>query len=343
MARNHGHLTRQEKKIIRQKRRALRKDLKKRGIRSKKEFETMAQQMGLVYGVREGLLGPLWWFLDLLGDYWLAVLLALLAALFVTVYGYSVLEHKKEDFTIALSGDLQRVGFDLSETEDFKDPKVRLTSDVLKETNCVSIAELPTDLDNYEGNHNGVNYMAYTFWIRNHGEETVNYDWHVVLNEVTNNVDQAMWIMIYDEGKQTIYAKAPEGADAEKLAGYADYPFYDQAANPQTQYYTSGSGAKGIATTPYVSDREVSKGTVKKFKPGEKHKYTIVMWMEGDDPDCNNSTLGGKALYAFKFAVSGDEKGVFDDIVNTEEDYIKDTKKKEKENPLSRFFKNLGK
>jgi len=336
-------LSRKEKKEIRIKRRALRKDLKKRGIRSRKEFEIIAQQMGLVYGARKGLLGALWWLLDLLGDWWIAALVALLAALALLTYGYSYMKHKKDDFTIALSGDLQKIGFDLSNTEDFANPQVRLTADAAKEVNAMSVSTLPTDLDNYGGSHNGNYYMAYTFWIRNHGEETVDYDWHVVLNEVTNNVDQALWIMIYDEGKQTIYAKAPEGATAEKLSGYSEYPLYDQAASPDTQYYTNGSGQKGIATTPYISDREAAAGSVTTFKPGDKHKYTVVMWMEGDDPDCTNDTLGGKAYYAFKFAVAGDEKGVFDDIINNKEDYIKETKEKENSNPLANLLKRFKK
>lgn len=337
MARNHGRLSAKEKKEIRQKRRALRKDLKKRGIKSRREFETIAQQMGLVYGNRRGLMGFFWWLSDLFGGKLLAVLLGFLVALMVLMYGYAVMTNKKEDYTIALSGDLNRIGLDLSETADFKDPQVRLKSTVMQEANAMSVSALPTDLDNYEGSHNGNYYMAYTFWIRNNGEETVDYDWHLVLNEVTNNVDQTLWVMIYDEGKQTIYAKAPEGAAAEKLSGYSEWPLYDQAASPDTQYYTSGSGQKGIATTPYTADREVATGTVKDFKPKDTHKYTVVMWIEGDDPECTNDTLGGKALYAFKFAVAGDTEGVFDDIVNNDDDYIKDTADKQNQgsgNPL---------
>ena len=27
-------------------------------------------------------------------------------------------------------------------------------------------------------------------------------------------------------------------------------------------------------------------------QPGEVHKYTIVVWLEGDDPDCTNDLIG---------------------------------------------------
>ena len=32
----------------------------------------------------------------------------------------------------------------------------------------------------------------------------------------------------------------------------------------------------------------------KSFKPNAKDRYTIVVWIEGDDPDCKNELLGGE-------------------------------------------------
>ena len=31
-----------------------------------------------------------------------------------------------------------------------------------------------------------------------------------------------------------------------------------------------------------------------KFKPNDKDRYTVVVWIEGDDPDCTNDLLGGE-------------------------------------------------
>jgi len=30
------------------------------------------------------------------------------------------------------------------------------------------------------------------------------------------------------------------------------------------------------------------------FKPGDRDKFTIVIWLEGDDPDCVDSIIGGE-------------------------------------------------
>ena len=337
----HGHLTRKEKKEIRIKRRLLKKDLKRRKIYTRKEFEIIAQQMGLTYGTQSVLMGPFLWLLDTIGGTALGWAVAALAAAMLLTYGYAKMTKEKDDYTITLSGDLARIGFDLSETEDFKNPQVRLTAQKLEKANAMSIQDLPEDLDQSEGNHSGENYFAYTFWIRNHGQETVDYDWHVVLNSVTKNLDEALWIMIYDEGKQVVYARAPEGMKSEHLSGYKTYPHYDTAADPDTQYYVSAGGKKGISTTPYVEDREVARGTVKTFEPEEKHKYTFVMWVEGDDPECTNDRIGGDVSYAFKFAVAGDEKGIFDDIKYEEEDYGEDVSNRLNENPILNRLKGI--
>ena len=34
-------------------------------------------------------------------------------------------------------------------------------------------------------------------------------------------------------------------------------------------------------------------GSQTNVAPGEMHKYTVVIWLEGDDPDCTNDLIGG--------------------------------------------------
>ena len=33
---------------------------------------------------------------------------------------------------------------------------------------------------------------------------------------------------------------------------------------------------------------------VENFKPGDINKYTVVVWIEGTDPDCTDNILGGE-------------------------------------------------
>ena len=32
----------------------------------------------------------------------------------------------------------------------------------------------------------------------------------------------------------------------------------------------------------------------KDFKPGDVHKYTVVIWIEGNDPQCDDDIIGGE-------------------------------------------------
>ena len=37
-----------------------------------------------------------------------------------------------------------------------------------------------------------------------------------------------------------------------------------------------------------------------KISPGEKDKYTVVIWLEGDDPDCIDDIIGGEIKMEMK-------------------------------------------
>lgn len=315
----HKHTTLKERRIIHKKRRQLRKDLKRRGFKDRESFEITAQEMGLVYS-DGGLLWPFWGLVRWLGGS--ALLWAALAALMLALigYGYSKMFVDRSDFTIRVSGGLMRKGFQLCDTEDFEDPQVRILADTAWNCNAMSIQDLPRDLDQAEGAHNGDTYFAYTFWVRNAGEEPLDYEWYMRLNQSTQNVESALWIMIYDEGRQTVYTAYTPDGQPEHLSGYAEYPFRDSAADPDTQYYLSAAGKPGIRPTAYDPTAEshwVTSGIQETFQPLEKHRYTVVMWLEGDDPECTNALLGAETMFDFNFRVVGEEDdGIFGDVMD---------------------------
>ena len=128
----------------------------------------------------------------------------------------------------------------------------------------ISYKWLPDDLDNYDGSHNGDNYIAYTFYVENLGEETSNYWSELIIDDSINGVDEAVRIRIYRNGVETTYAKIGKNGQPEPN------------------------------TIAFESDKIVVTDQVKKFGPGDKNKYTIVIWLEGNDPECNDNILGGE-------------------------------------------------
>lgn len=130
----------------------------------------------------------------------------------------------------------------------------------------ISINWLPANIDNEaEGSHNGDNYIAYTFFLENQGEETINYWYTVFIDDVIKNVDEAIRVIIYKNGEKTVYAKI----------------------NSDTNEPEKG-------TVPFHDEEIIAVEKQEKFKPGNIDKFTIVVFLEGDDPDCINQILGGE-------------------------------------------------
>ena len=130
----------------------------------------------------------------------------------------------------------------------------------------ISIRWLPENIDKEgTGAHNGDNYIAYTFYVINAGKEKVHYWYEIDVDDTILNVDEAIRIMIIRNGKETVYAKK------SKKTGKAE---------DGTKKFVS----KSIAVLEQRKD----------FKPNQKDRYTVVVWLEGDDAECKNDLLGGE-------------------------------------------------
>ena len=128
-----------------------------------------------------------------------------------------------------------------------------------------------------DGSHNGPNYIAYSFYVENQGTEVLNYWYEIVIDNMIKNVDDAVRIKIYRNGTPTVYAKR----------------------NPLDNQPEEG-------TTPFKDDVESKERViileqVKDFKPGDLDRYTVVVWLEGDDPDCVDAIIGGELKMHMKF------------------------------------------
>ena len=45
----------------------------------------------------------------------------------------------------------------------------------------------------------------------------------------------------------------------------------------------------------------VTTGTLTDYNPGDKTKFTIVIWLEGDDPECVDRVIDGMATVEMSF------------------------------------------
>lgn len=193
----------------------------------------------------------------------LLILLIFLIMLYFTlsiVYGAG-------KFTVILDRNLNwDKGIVIYENLQNKTVSRRLEASTLDTMDNISIAWLPENIDTEaEGGHNGDNYIAYTFYIENEGEDTINYWYSILIDDVILNVDEAIRVMVYLNGEETVYAK---------LNGFTEEPELD--------------------TKAFYSKDTVMLESRQDFSPGEVDRFTVVIWIEGDDPDCTNALLGGE-------------------------------------------------
>ena len=193
----------------------------------------------------------------------LLLLLMIISVIYLTIY----VVYQNGSFTVTLDDNLSnRKNVFLSVDGNVKDKNRRLAAKTIDYMDNISIKWLPDTLDTEGvGAHNGNNYIAYTFYVVNGGNEKVHYWFEMDIDDTIRRVDEAVRVMIYKNGNPVVYAKK----------------------SPKT-------GKAEPDTTPFVSKSIAILEQRKDFKPKEKDRYTVVVWIEGDDPECNNDLLGGE-------------------------------------------------
>ena len=182
------------------------------------------------------------------------------------LYGVSALYKKTGSFTVSVDKyEMTKYGLSLSESREMTHKTSHLNANINEHMTNIASESLPLDLDMIDGEHNGENHIAYTFYVQNAGEVAVSYEYKVVFADVSNGIEDAIRIRLYVNGTPTTYAKTA----------------------------SDGSGAEPGTKEFYASTVAVL-GRVDDFAPEEITKFTIAVWIEGSDPDCVDRLIGGK-------------------------------------------------
>ena len=207
----------------------------------------------------------------------LSILLALLVTFTGVVYIAAVLYEQTGSFTISIDKhEMYKYGLSLSETRDMTKPTTTLNAKIAEKMTNISGDTIDANVDMIDGEHNGRDYIAYTFYVQNAGEAEVAYDYEIRMSGVTNGLDEAIRIRLYVDGGEPVdYAKTK----------------------------SDGSGAEP-GTTEFHSATTVLLDRVDGFEPGDVTKFTVVIWIEGNDPDCIDWLIGGKMRLDMQISVA---------------------------------------
>ncbi len=207
-------------------------------------------------------------------------------ALLVIVYVISLLFNKYGSFTIKIKDYNDRnYALSLSENEKFVNPVTVLNAKAAKNITNIDGNTLPSNLNDVNGEHNGKNYVAYTFYVKNSGTLEFAYDYKLVISKMTSGLDSAVRVRLY---YTPFYFRAEENV-YDYGGSFVEY----------AKAKTGGNGAPEVdpenrVMTNFLSSGVVTAGTVEAFKPGDISKITVVIWIEGNDPDCTDDLLGGE-------------------------------------------------
>ena len=184
----------------------------------------------------------------------------------IIIYFLLISFYEGGNFTISLDPSFaQKSGLVMFESEENDDKRI-LKATPADFIDNISIKWLPSDINKQgTGSHNGENYFAYSFFIKNKGSETVHYWYEIIIDDVIKNADEAIRVIIYRNDDRKVYAKI-----------------------------NSKTGEPEEGTTSFYSEKEVAVEQRQDFKPGEVDKFTIVVFVEGDDPDCLDNIIGGE-------------------------------------------------
>ncbi|MBQ8860154.1 MAG: hypothetical protein IJ015_02310 [Ruminococcus sp.] len=196
------------------------------------------------------------------------------------------------DLVISVENGAAKEGIIISESLNddgsMKDPKLQLSAQNVTEVTNITYDWLPTDLDTEaDGEHNGENYLAYTFYLTNNGKETLDLESTLKFTGIAKNADEALRVMIYRNGEPTIYAQ--KNRDGSPLEDIVNFEFVE--------------GNDDLNLNDYVLLNDLTED----IEPNETIKYTIVTWIEGNDPECLNDIMGGYVKMQWLFNVDGEE------------------------------------
>ena len=158
------------------------------------------------------------------------------------------------------------------------------------------------------GEKGSVDYFKYTFYVRNTGTKTAQYNLSLKYEESGKphsgadiSLDDTLRVMLYendlnsDEHNKAVYAKA--SGDARRIRyidenGEERYMTTDlEFLSKHPAYYVDEADMNEypLVDASFIDNSTLLKLSTKGFAMNDVKRYTLVMWLEGEDLQSNNS------------------------------------------------------
>ncbi len=199
----------------------------------------------------------------------------------ITFYG-----QQAGNFVMSVDYDSYKRGIVLSNTETLNNPQPRLMTNPVYGARDMTYSWLKLEeVTQTEGNYTDpdYDYVAYTFYLTNNGFETVDIVYHIRIIDNYKAMDSAIRVLVIEDGVETIYQK----------------PDTPQGSVPIS--YTLPLQM----TEKFLSDTIIMRKRIMNFQPQTVIKFSVVVWIEGLDPDTTDDIIGGMIKLQMNFSIEG--------------------------------------
>lgn len=238
--------------------------------------------------------------------------IGLVAAFLAIVYVIALIFDDLGSFTISVSSPSDaKYSLSLDVSDTIGDPTSKLNFRTSAKIQNISRWDLPKDLNDNGGVEYGeLMYIKYTFFLKNNGEEC-SYKFKLNILKQTKGVEEAVRVRVY----YTPDYYNPETGDYNYGNDYLDYakpqygkgglperdPDEDQDDDPdEADLYEQ----RRLIMNNFESDATVMTKWCNRFAAGGIAKFTVVLWLEGSDPQCHESYIAAGDGCEFKLAMS---------------------------------------
>lgn len=197
------------------------------------------------------------------------------ASALLIFYSFTLLYDRTGRFSVSIENPSTGFAITLSETPDFTTRSSRLTNDQQVTITNIRGEDILPNVDGVNGAHNGKNYLAYTFYCKNVGDAAASMHYELTFNNVTNGIDEAVRVRVYVNGEKTDYAKTKSGRLDPNDVGPEEH-FCDEE---------------------FFGTYSVCKKVINIVQPDDYVKFTVVIWLEGEDDDCVDSVINGQIKF----------------------------------------------
>lgn len=219
--------------------------------------------------------------------------LASVILIVLTYYG-----HNAGNFSIKINDEASRA-IVISETKEglYDDPKTRLSAPAIRNATDMTYSDI-MESDSFEKAVHGEgvykdprhNYTAYSYYVMNSSTGplagTLFFTIRVV--EEHKNLASAMRVMLVEQDmdgnlKSQVFRKKDDKINSGEAGEYITWD--------ETEW----------------QGKEVVSGAIPAFAKSDWRKFTVFIWLEGNDPDTNDDILGGKVKFDMVLTINASD------------------------------------